>query len=190
MIAIIEMKRLIKLLSVALAVIFLLIAAFQLPLVQKLRYPMPYKSLIYENADKYGVDPFLITAVIREESKFMPKSLSTAGARGLMQLMPETAKWAAELNGLQSFTPEDLYQPETNIMLGSWYIANLSKQFNNNTVLVLTAYNAGRGRVKDWLEQGEMTPQGRSEEIPITETREYVKRVLNSYAKYKKLYGD
>jgi len=185
---IIEIRKIIRIVSLVLAGVFFLFLIYQVPLVQRLRYPMPYKAIVQQNAVLYGVDPFLITAVIREESKFMPKSLSTAGARGLMQLMPETAQWVAEKIGLRDFNSNSLYQPEINIMLGSWYLANLSKQFGNNQVLVLAAYNGGRGRVKEWLDRGEVSPQGRVEEIPIAETGEYVRKVLKSYAKYKQLY--
>lgn len=187
---IIEVKRIGKVLSLILAGAFFLFLIFQLPWVQRIRYPMPYKALVQKYASQYGVDPFLITAVIREESKFMPKAQSKVGAKGLMQLMPETAQWAADQAGVTPFQEELLYEPEINIKLGAWYISNLSQQFQNNTVLVLAAYNGGRGRVKDWLNKGQISPGGRVEELPIPETREYAKRVLCSYAKYRQLYPD
>ena len=190
MIAIVDKKKIIRAVSLILAMIFFASLIFQISWVQKLWYPMPYKGLIQQYSSEYEVDPFLVTAVIREESRFMPKSLSAVGAVGLMQLMPETATWAAQMIGMQGVTQESLYQPEINIRLGAWYLANLSKQFGQNQVLVLTAYNGGRGRVKRWLEGGDMSQSGNIEEIPIAETKEYVKRVQSSYEKYKKLYAE
>ncbi|HZW82489.1 MAG TPA: lytic transglycosylase domain-containing protein [Candidatus Deferrimicrobium sp.] len=187
---IIEVRKIGKFLSLVLAGAFLLFIIFQLPWVQRLRYPMPYKGSVQKYATQYGVDPYLVTAVIREESKFMPKAQSKAGAKGLMQLMPETAQWAADKAGLNKFQEELLFEPDANIRLGSWYIANLSQQFQNNTVLVLAAYNGGSGRVKDWLDRGQISPSGKVAELPILETKEYVKRVLKSYAKYRQLYPD
>jgi len=185
---VINLRKKMKIILLVLAGVLIIFSIFQLPFVQRTSYPMPYKAIVQKNANQFGVDPLLVTAVMREESKFMPKSQSNAGAVGLMQLMPETAQWAAEKIGLQEFQPANLNRPEVNIMLGSWYLSNLSKQFNNNTVLVLAAYNGGSGRVKDWLARGDISPQGRVEEIPIPETRAYVRKVLNSYAKYIKLY--
>ncbi|HEX3015430.1 MAG TPA: lytic transglycosylase domain-containing protein [Desulfobacteria bacterium] len=170
------------------AVVALLI--YQLPAVQKLRYPMPYREIVQKSSRQYGVDPILVTAVMREESGFMPKSRSNAGAQGLMQLMPDTAAWAARKAGIVDFRQEQLYQPETNIQLGAWYLSSLSQQFGNNTVLVLAAYNGGRGRVQDWLDHHEISPVGNADQIPIPETREYVKKVLRSYAKYRELYPE
>ncbi len=183
-------RKVVKWVSLVLAGVFFLFVLYELPPVQKLRYPMPYKLIVQQQANRFGVDPLLVTAVIREESRFMPKSESSAGARGVMQLMPDTAEWAAEKMGLKNYSKDQLYEPETNIMLGSWYLANLSKQFNNNLVLVLASYNGGRGRVQEWLSKGDISPQGQIDEIPIKETREYVKKVLYSYNKYKELYPE
>lgn len=188
LIKVFRLRNLIRNLVLLLGGVLLLIGIFQLPVVQRLQYPMPYKDIVYQRARQFGVDPLLVTAVIREESKFMPNSKSAAGAQGVMQLMPDTAAWAAQQMGLKNYRADSLYQPEINITLGCWYLANLSKQFNNNLVLVLAAYNGGRGRVQDWLNSGQLNPHGQIDEIPITETRTYVKRVLQSYEKYKQLY--
>ncbi len=184
----ISAKKIVKPAVFIAAGIVLVWLMYQLPWVQRLSYPMPYKSIVQQEATKYGVDPLLVTAVIREESKFMPNSESRAGAKGVMQLMPDTALWVAQQMGLKNFQSEYLYQPEVNIMLGSWYIANLSKQFGGNPILVLAAYNGGRGRVQDWIKQGYLTGTGQIDQIPIMETKDYVKKVLQSYAKYKQLY--
>lgn len=187
---VINLRKTLKWVSLVLAGVFILVVIYQLPWVQRTRYPIPYKAIVQKHANQYGVDPLLVTAVMREESRFLPKSQSNAGAVGLMQLMPDTAQWAAEKIGLQKIQPDYLFQPDLNIMLGSWYLSNLSKQFNNNTVLVLAAYNGGRGRVNEWMENGNLSPQGRIDQIPIPETREYVRKVLASYAKYKQLYPE
>ncbi len=187
---IIHIRKIGKYLFFVLAAALLMGVIYQLPWVQRVRYPVPYKVLVKKYAAQYQVDPFLVTAIMREESKFMPKAESDAGAKGLMQLMPETAQWAADQAGVKPFQQELLYDPETNIRLGSWYIANLSQQFHNNTVLIVAAYNGGRGRVKSWIDKGQISPGGRIEELPIPETREYAKRVLSSYAKYRRLYPE
>lgn len=160
----------------------------QTPYVQKIYYPYPYRPIIEKYASQYGVDPLLVVAVIRAESKFLPQSQSHKGAQGLMQLMPETAQWIAESIGDKNFTQSDLKEPEKNIQYGTWYLASLQKEFKNVT-LVLAAYNGGRGHVKEWIrtEQLDLTNL-RQEDIPFRETREYVGRVLQYYTKYITLY--
>lgn len=162
---------------------------FQMPSPQKLLYPYPYRPTVEKYAQEYGVDPYLVIAVIRAESNFMPQSESHKGALGLMQLMPITASDIAQKMKDESFTLEKLKDPEKNIQYGTWYLANLQKEFNNTT-LTVAAYNGGRGHVKEWITSQQLDPHNlRVEDIPFQETREYVQRVLHYYAKYKELYG-
>ncbi|MEL1134369.1 lytic transglycosylase domain-containing protein [Desulfitobacterium sp. THU1] len=172
--------------------LIILVAVFvliQTPTIKKVLYPYPYRSQIEEYAVQYEVDPLLVISVIRAESKFLPYSESHKGALGLMQLMPDTAKWIAETLGDQSFSESQLKEPAKNIQYGTWYIANLQKEFRD-IELVLAAYNGGRGHVNEWLKTEQLKlDELKTEDIPFGETREYVQRVLENYANYKELYG-
>jgi len=156
--------------------------------VQRIFYPLLYPEYIFSYAEKYQVDPYLVAAVIRAESRFFERAESGSGARGLMQIMPDTAKWAADQLGLD-FHREMLYEPEYNIRIGCWYLRQLLDTFQGNLVLVLAAYNAGQGNVRRWLKEGlwdgSLTELYR---IPFTETRFYVWKVLRYYQRYQVLY--
>lgn len=140
-------------------------------------YPFPFRTTIFESAHEAAVDPMLVVAVIREESGFAPKARSRAGAIGLMQLMPDTARWIAKK---QNREMGDLEDPGTNIRLGSAYLGYLSRQFKGDLPRVLAAYNGGQGNVARWKDLSEAFP----------ETKRYVKRSLSSYAAYRWIYGD
>lgn len=155
---------------------------------EKIFYPYFYKQTVEKYALVYQTDPLFVIAVIREESHFYPKSSSHKGAIGLMQLMPDTAKeisiWLDE-----DYDTINLQKPEDNIRYGTWYLSALNKEFKGNSILILAAYNAGSGRVNSWLKESSKTFNTyKIEDIPFTETREYVTKVLNSYEKYKELY--
>lgn len=153
-------------------------------------YPFPYQDVVYEYAIKNELDPFFIAGVIRTESKFMPKARSPKGAQGLMQMMPETAMWVAEQIEEPFFSLEKLEEPELSIKMGTWYLASLRKEFNGNEILMLAAYNGGRGNVKQWMKTYGWTMDFcNPEQIPYGETREYVTRVLKSKIRYQQLYG-
>ena len=156
----------------------------------RLLYPMPYGDEVARYAKQFQLDPLLVTAVMRVESKFNPAAESSKGAVGLMQLMPETAKWAAEQMEIE-YSKEMLVAPEYNISIGCWYLALLKSQFNGNTTAALAAYNAGGTPVAQWLERGLW--DGSLEDvksIPFVETRNYVKKVLKDYEIYRKVYRD
>ncbi len=156
----------------------------------KILYPFPYQEEIYFYSNQYNLDPYLIAAVIYVESKFDPLAVSTSGARGLMQLMPETAEWCANKIGISEFNNNMLFEPDSNLNIGSWYLSNLMEQFDGNLPVVLAAYNGGRNRVKRWLNEGTWDGKVNTvQNIPITETRNYVKRVVNTYKSYQELYG-
>jgi soluble lytic murein transglycosylase len=155
---------------------------------QKFIYPYPYRMIIEKYAYSYGIDPLLVVSVMREESKFLPRSESHKGAIGLMQLMPSTAQAIAKGLGDKDYNEQDLVNPEINIKYGTWYLASLKKEFNN-TILLLAAYNGGRGHVKEWIDNKQIDiTQVRQQDIPFEETREYAEKVLRSYQKYSKLY--
>lgn len=147
----------------------------------EVRFPIVYKEHVAKAAKQTSVNPLFIFAVTRQESAFVPDAKSTAGAVGLMQLLPSTAKQTAQKNGL-SFTPQDLIQPEKNIALGSRYLDHLLGVFDGNRILAAAAYNAGPTRVKKWLnkEKGAQLPYDVwIETIPYKETRGYVQNVLS-----------
>lgn len=152
-------------------------------------YPQPHKPLVYNFAQQNDIDPHLVFAIIRAESGFETTARSPAGAQGLMQIMPETAEWIAGQKGVAHFEAIDLHDPEVNIDFGCWYIANLKQEFAGQLPLVVAAYNAGRGRVKDWLLSGQWDgSEPNLDNIPFPETREYVKKVLGNYEAYQAIY--
>lgn len=142
------------------------------------RFPAALKDRFEHAAADTGVDPWLLMAVARRESAFNPHARSSVGARGLMQLMPYTARQVARELGESAPSESTLLQPDTNIRLGSTYLAGLLKRYNGNRVLALAAYNAGPHRVDKWLTDAQMPYDVFIESIPFYETREYVQAVL------------
>lgn len=152
-------------------------------------YPYYHRDLVQEYSQKNNIDEYLVAGVIMSESKFQQQARSSHGAVGMMQLMPETARWIAGELDDKKYTDENLADPERNIRYGSWYIAELKREFEDNDVLALAAYNAGRGNVREWmLTYGWGYDFKRIEDIPFLETRNYVKGVLYNQKKYRQLY--
>ncbi|MBU3071236.1 transglycosylase SLT domain-containing protein [Aestuariicella sp. G3-2] len=152
----------------------------------KLRFPLAYNKQYFTAAKKNQVSPLLLFAISRQESAFYARARSPAGAMGLMQLMPATAKQTARKAGVR-YHKNDLYQPDTNILLGSAYITELLDRFNDNRILATAAYNAGPHRVNQWLKRsdGQLPYDVWIEVIPFKETRKYVQNVLA----YSVIYG-
>lgn len=169
---------------------FLLYGLSQTETVQKrYLYPFPYQQMIEGYAKANGVDSALVASVIMNESRFKPDAKSDTGALGLMQIMPSTAEWIAQQMGEREFDRAKLLEPETNIRFGTWYLAELHHEFSGNDVLMLAAYNAGRGNVHDWMAQNNWTAAFHSiNAIPFAETRTYVLNVFKYWEKYSKLY--
>lgn len=158
---------------------------------KKYVYPFPYKETIYRYAIENEVDPILVVSVMRTESKFASAAKSPKGAAGLMQMMPETASWVASQMEDANFSLEQLNDPEVSIRLGTWYLASLKKEFKDNEVLMLAAYNGGRGNVNKWMQQYEWPMSFAAiDQIPFKETREYVGKVLRNKQHYQELYHD
>lgn len=145
-----------------------------------LRFPLAFDEQVAQASANNQLEPTLIFAVARQESAFAANAKSHAGARGLMQLMPATAKEQAKKSGRPNHTTQDLYTPEHNIALGSAYLSKLLNEFGGNRVLATAAYNAGKTRVKRWLKSPRaVTPADVWVEIiPFRETRQYVQNVL------------
>lgn len=152
-------------------------------------YPLKLVELIKERAP-YAADPFLVAAVIREESHFNPSATSPVGALGLMQLMPDTARGMSRLSGNGSFSPGDLFDPNVNIELGSRYLSSLLARFDNDIVLAVAGYNAGPEAVSKWALSFPSEYDEFIESIPYRETRNYAKKVLRSYGEYMRLSGE
>jgi soluble lytic murein transglycosylase len=153
-------------------------------------YPLGYWPLVQGNAQQQGLDPLLVLALIREESAFAPQVVSAAGARGLMQLMSYTAEQVARTRGSGPVPTSPLEEPEVNIRLGTMHLAELLQDYGGNVRLALAAYNAGATQVRRWQEKYGFTDEEEfTEDIPYSETRNYVKRVLGSYERYTVLYG-
>ena len=157
----------------------------------ELAYPGGYLPTINEFSNEKKTDPHLVAAVIREESTYNPNAVSSAGALGLMQVMPQTGLRVATRLGLEEFTKERLLDSCYNIRLGTWYLGHLAEKFNNNLIHLIAAYNAGPEVVSKWVQQfGAGDTDEFIETIPYTETRQYVKKVLRSYREYKRIYGN
>jgi len=158
--------------------------------VQEVVLPLKHEDVIRQQAADKDLDPSLIAAVIYTESRFRDQT-SPAGAEGLMQILPSTAHYIAEKSGGTQFVEGDLADPQINISYGSWYLGCLLEKYGGNEVLAIAAYNAGEGKVDEWvagaLQNGESF---RVQAIPFKETREYVGRVMTARAAYRREYRD
>jgi soluble lytic murein transglycosylase len=147
--------------------------------------PRPLRKLIERYSRSAGISPDLMQALIREESAFNPNARSTTGALGLAQLMPQTASRVARNLGYELGSSSALLEPKENIRLGSAYLGELQRRFSGNLVYAVASYNAGPGAVSSWLKRlPDLELDAWVEEVPVEETRNYVKRVLGSYAAY------
>lgn len=155
-------------------------------------YPFPFRELILAEARERRVDPYLVAGLIRRESAFNPTVVSSAGAIGLMQIMPETGRGLARGAGMQRrYDPEILKEPEINVHLGIRYLEELLGRFDGDVPLVLAAYNAGPNRAVRWRELPEIRdPELFMERVPYRETRDYIRHVLMHRALYRELYPD
>lgn len=180
-----------KFLAISVVLCAALYFALNLPPAQrKVLYPFPYRDQVEKIAARYCVDRFLAISVMKVESNFYEEARSKSGAVGLMQLMPETADWIAYCLDEEPPSLTKLHDGETNIRYGIWYLAELEAEFFGNDVLALAAYNAGRGNVHRWIEEnGWQQNFSNVDAIPYSETRDYVRRVLQCREKYSELYG-
>lgn len=171
------------------SLIFLLALLTTAILIFSTLYPIGYKDYINKYSKEYGIDPFLVAAIINVESKYNKNAVSPKEAKGLMQIGTQTGKWASEELEIESYREDMLFDPETNIKIGTWYINRLNKEFNGNLDLVLAAYNAGSGNVSKWLENKNYSKDNINlHKIPFKETENYLKRVKTNYKIYKILY--
>lgn len=158
--------------------------------VYKAMYPIKYSEYVMKYSSQYEVDPYLIYAIIRTESGFKEDAQSNKDAFGLMQIIPSTGEEVAKKLKMKDYTQDNLVNPETNIKIGTWYIKYLIGKFNGDWDLAIAAYNAGMGKVREWLANPEYSPEGKLVNIPFPETDGYLKKVTKSYNMYKKIYGE
>jgi soluble lytic murein transglycosylase len=155
-------------------------------------YPWAYAGTINEEARKNRIDPYLVHALIREESRYFPMALSRSNAIGLMQLLPGTAFGVAKRIGLAISSKDEIFIPENNIKMGTAYLAYTLGRFDGQAMLAVASYNGGPNAVKHWVDQ--FHAKGLSdwdifvENIPFRETRDYVRKVFGSYWTYETIY--
>ncbi len=156
--------------------------------VNELTLPLTHQDVIRQQAADKRLDPALIAAVIYAETKFDPRP-SSAGAQGLMQILPQTAEFLAHRSGATTFTAADLATPDVNIAYGSYYLRYLLDEYGGSTVLALAAYNGGEANVSRWLAEaharGHRFTIG---DIAFPETRAYVGKVLQAQRDYRRTY--
>ncbi len=178
-----------RVLAVIGAVIMVLVIALSLVnLIEKnLFYPLKFKTEVLAAAKENGVDSALIFAVIKVESEFDESAVSNKGAFGLMQITKSTADYIAKLKGEKSY---DIMDAKTNINFGTFYLKYLIDKFNNIESAIY-AYNAGEGKVREWLKNKEYSDDGvYLQLVAYKETLEYGKKIKKTFSKYKKLYGN
>lgn len=172
-----------------LLVVLLILALAAVPLVlwlpdavERLLHPLRYEDTIRQVSRERGLEPTLVASVVYNESRFDPEAVSDEGAVGLMQILPETARFIQQRSGIEG----DYRDPEVNLRLGAWYLSYLEDQYEGHERLMLAAYNSGQGRVNSWVAQEGFDIE---RDIPFPETRHYVENVLESQQTYTKLYG-
>jgi soluble lytic murein transglycosylase len=154
-------------------------------------FPLPYRDDVVRNANSRNLDPYSVAALIRQETEFNPDAHSHADAYGLMQLVPATGRMMGRQQGIAISTTKTLLNPAINIQLGTQYLRSQLDHWGGNWAETLAAYNAGPGRVKEWLTWSDYRePAEFVESIPFTETREYVQAVLRNAEMYRTIYGE
>ena len=153
------------------------------------RYPMPFRRDIVEAAGNAGLDPAFVFGLIRQETRFMGNMRSAVGANGLMQLMPRTAKWAANKAGI-AYRPDLITDSSTNLRIGSFYLKLVLDSLGGSDPMAAAAYNAGPARPRRWRGGPMLAPEVWTENVPFYETRDYVKKVMTNAAIYAALLGN
>ena len=156
----------------------------------QLVFPRPYWQALASDAQSQGLDPYLVTSLVRQESEFNPGAVSRANAYGLMQLLPSTGKQMAKQEGERRFNASELFDPTENLRLGTAYLRQNIDHYGGQVEYALAAYNAGDGPVRQWIASGDYKdiPEW-VESIPYTETRDYVQSILRNREVYRAVYG-
>lgn len=176
---------------IILAVIFILVYYISRYLIRIIIYPVKYKEIVMTESKNSGVDPYLIFAVIKQESRFDKNAVSKKNAKGLMQIMDNTAIEIIK-NNSTSFTSVnyDIFDPKTNISIGTKYLKQLLDRYEGNVTMAIASYNAGLGNVDKWKLDSNIFVSGSIlvEKIPFEETRNYTNTVMKYYNGYKRSY--
>ncbi len=184
-----KQKTILIVLSVVAACLILsaVLVFWGIPTVLRAHFKLKYEKLIIRYSEQYDLDPALVSGVIYTESTFREQATSRVGAKGLMQIMPETGREIAEALG-EPFSEDQLYDPETSIRYGCYYLRKQMDRFDQNVAVTLAAYNAGPHRAEQWLADYGLDGRGRIAYIPFEETRNYVDRVLQAWENYANIY--
>ncbi|MBQ2864514.1 MAG: lytic transglycosylase domain-containing protein [Clostridia bacterium] len=176
------MKKNIIVVSVITAVVLLL--GLSAILFWYVMYPVKHKNVIQKYCNVFNLEPSLVCAVINTESGFNKNAVSAVGAKGLMQLMPSTATEIATKLNVANYTEEMLFTPDTNIRFGCYYLNYLLNMYNGNVTCAVAAYNAGFNNVNSWLENSQYSTNNQLTNIPVAETKNYVKKVYSAIKIY------
>jgi soluble lytic murein transglycosylase len=154
-------------------------------------FPLPWRDSVFREAQSNALDPYLLAALIRQESEWNPRAVSRARAYGLTQVLPATGRQLSRRVGLSRFTTASLYDPDVNLKLGTYYLRNVLQQHEGKWEHALASYNAGKTRTEQWLTWYKYRePAEFVETVPFTETRTYIQVVLRNADVYRRLYGD
>ena len=156
--------------------------------VKRLAYPLAYTALLSAESQKRNLDPLLLASLIRQESLFEPSAESSAGARGLSQVMPATGRQLARFLGLDSYTDDDLFRPFVSIQFGAFYLDTLLQVFEDQIPVALASYNGGPGNTQRWLDAAQGDLDLFVETITSEESQRFLRRVYEGYAIYESLY--
>lgn len=186
-------KKIIKRMIIFIILLVIIFGLFKIVRVQdiilKNIYPITYQDYVEKYSKQKDVDKYMIYAIIKAESNFKPEVKSKSNAIGLMQLLEDTAVEMSNSIDNQIVSEKELYEPETNIKIGTSYYAYLLKHYKGNNILALAAYNAGMGNVDTWIKTDVIKVDGSDiENIPYKETNNYVRKILRDYQIYIRLY--
>ncbi|MEO7952476.1 MAG: lytic transglycosylase domain-containing protein, partial [Polaromonas sp.] len=148
------------------------------------RFPMPFRDTVVRRSQAINLDPSYVYGLIRQESRFIMDARSGVGASGLMQVMPATARWTAKKIGMDSFSPDQLNDRDTNITIGTAYLKLALDDLGGSMPMAAAAYNAGPGRPRTWRNGNLLDGAIWAENVPFSETRDYVKKVLSNATIY------
>jgi soluble lytic murein transglycosylase len=154
-----------------------------------LRFPAPYRDVVSGATRQAGLDEAWVYGLMRQESRFSTDARSSAGAQGLMQLMPATAKQVARRMGMSGYNRHQVTSVDTNVSLGTYHLRELLANLDNQPMLASAAYNAGLSRAREWRADRVLEGAIYAESIPFTETRDYVRKVMSNTTYYARLFG-
>lgn len=184
-----DKKKVILRAIIVILILFLLFAA-TFYMVKNIFYPLKYFDIVKKEAPINNLDPYLVMSIIKTESNFNKYAVSNKEAKGLMQIMDSTANDIKSSLGT-NIDVSNIFEENTNIKLGCKYLASLINRYNGNYYLAICAYNAGMGNVDKWLEEGIIDTnlkEYKNVDIPFSQTKDYLYKVINSYEIYRKLY--